>query len=277
MGKALALGGGGVTGIAWEFGMLAGLAEAGADLSTADLIVGTSAGSVVGAQVASGIPLEELYAGQLAQRANEIAARIRTRTLLAYLWAFARSPDTASAGARIGRLALAARTVPEAERRAVLEARLPVHDWPERRLLITAVDARSGELVAFDRDSGVSLVDAVGASCAVPGVWPPVTINGRRWIDGGVRSATNADLAAGCEAVVVLTPFTAGFRAMPSVARQVARLVADGARVTVVSPDKAARRAIGRNVLDPARRAVSARAGRAQAASVAGTVADVWG
>src|SRR6266540_1409000 len=246
MGKALALGGGGVTGIVWEFGMLAGLAEAGADLSTADLIVGTSAGSVVGAQVASGIPLEELYAGQLAQRANEIAARIRTRTLLAYLWAFARSPDTASAGARIGRLALAARTVPEAERRAVLEARLPVHDWPERRLLITAVDARSGELVAFDRDSGVSLVDAVGASCAVPGVWPPVTINGRRWIDGGVRSATNADLAA-------------------------------GARVTVVSPDKAARRAIGRNVLDPARRAVSARAGRAQAASVAGTVADVWG
>src|SRR6266508_4580016 len=87
MGKALALGGGGVTGIVWEFGMLAGLAEAGADLSTADLIVGTSAGSVVGAQGASGIPPEELYAGQLTQRANEIAARIRTRTLLAYLWA----------------------------------------------------------------------------------------------------------------------------------------------------------------------------------------------
>src|SRR6266508_3458501 len=275
MGKALALGGGGVTGIVWEFGMLAGLAEAGADLSTADLIVGTSAGSVVGAQVASGIPLEELYAGQLAQRANEIAARIRT--LLAYLWAFARSPDTASAGARIGRLALAARTVPEAERRAVIEARLPVHDWPERRLLITAVDARSGELVAFDRDSGVSLVDAVGASCAVPGVWPPVTINGRRWIDGGIRSATNADLAAGCGRVVVVAPIITGFGSMPSVRRQAARLAAGGARVGVVSPDQAARKAIGRNVLDPARRAVSARAGRAQAASVAGTVADVWG
>jgi NTE family protein len=274
--RALVLGGGGITGIAWELGMLAGLAEAGVDLSTADLVVGTSAGSVVGVQVTSGTALEELYAGQLVAGVNEIAARIGTRTLLAYLWALASSRDTKGSGARIGRLALAARTVPEAERRAVIESRLPVREWPDRRLLIAAVDAESGEFTAFDRDSGVALVDAVGASCAVPGVWPPVTIGGRRWIDGGVRSTTNADLAAGCDRVVVLAPVTVGLGAMPSVARQAARLAADGSRVTVASPDRAARRAIGRNVLDPARRAASARAGRAQAASAATAIAAVW-
>jgi NTE family protein len=274
--RALVLGGGGVTGIAWELGLLAGLAEAGVDLSTADLVVGTSAGSVVGAEVAGGLLLEKLYADQLVERSDEIAARMGARIMLAYLWAFARSADQPGAGRRIGRLALAARTVPEAERRAVIESRLPVRDWPERRLLITAVDAGSGELTAFERDSGVSLVDAVGASCAVPGVWPPVTIGGRRWIDGGVRSSTNADLAAGCEQVVILAPVTVGIRAMPSVARQAAGLVTGGSRVAVVSPDKAARQAIGRNVLDPARRAGAARAGRTQASSVAGTVADVW-
>jgi NTE family protein len=163
--------------------------------------------------------------------------------------------------------------VPEAQRRAVIEARLPVHDWPQRRLLITAVDAESGEFTIFDRDAGVGLVDAVGASCAVPGVWPPVTIGGRRYIDGGVRSAANVDLANGCERVVVLAPTTAGAGPVPSVATQVAQL---SAKVTVVSPDKQAKQAIGRNLLDPARRAPAARAGREQAATVASAVAEVW-
>jgi NTE family protein len=269
------VGGGGVTGVAWELGMLAGLAEAGVDLSTADLIVGTSAGSVVGAQVASGIPLEDLYARQLQGPGSEVAARMGVRTLLSFGWAIAGTRDPKRAGARIGRMALAARTVPEADRRAIIESRLPVHDWPERRLLITAVDAESGESTAFDRDSGVSLIDAVGASCAVPGVWPPVTINGRRWIDDGVRSAANIDLAAGCERVVVLAPITTGFGSMPSVARQVAALATE-TKVVVISPDKAARQAIGRNPLDPARRAGSARAGRTQAGVAAPAVAQVW-
>jgi NTE family protein len=170
-------------------------------------------------------------------------------------------------------MALAARTVPEAERRAVIEARLPGYEWPLRRLLITAVDAQSGEFVTFDRDSGVSLVDAVGASCAVPGVWPPVTIDGRRYIDGGVRSAANADLANSYDRVVVLAPTTAGMGPIPSVATQVAQL---SASVAVVSPDKQAKQAIGRNMLDPARRAPAARAGREQATAVASAVADVW-
>ena len=173
-------------------------------------------------------------------------------------------------------MALAARTSSEKERRTVLESRLPARTWPDRRLLITAVDTDSGEFAAFDRDSGVDLVDAVAASCAVPGVWPPVTIGGRRWMDGGTRSAANADLAAGCSRVVVLAPVAGGFGPMASVARQVAELEKQGARVAVVGPDGAARQAIGRNLLDPARRAPAARAGRAQAAAEAEAVAAVW-
>ena len=128
----------------------------------------------------------------------------------------------------------------------------------------------------FDGDGGVSLVDAVGASCAVPGVWPPVTIGARRFVDGGMRSTVNADLAAGARRVLVLAPTSAAFGPMPRLSAQVAELRAGGARVVVVTPDAAARAAIGRNVLDPARRAGAARAGRAQAAVVADEVSALW-
>jgi len=259
-GKALVLGGGGITGIGWELGMLAGLAQQGMDLSDADLVVGTSAGSIVGTQLTSGVSVGELYADQLAPPEPGKAARMGPRTLLTFAWVLARS----------------ARTVPAAERRAVIEARLPTRDWPAQRLLITAVDAESGEFAAFDAASGVALADAVGASCAVPGVWPPVSINGRLWMDGGMRSPANVDLAAGCERIVVIAPLVRGFRAMPSVGRQAAELRAAGSQVVVVSPDQAALAAIGRNVLDPAHRAPAARAGHAQAASVAADVAAVW-
>ncbi|WP_433280221.1 patatin-like phospholipase family protein [Micromonospora sp. CA-244673] len=276
MTRALVLGGGGVTGVAWELGLLAGLAARGLDLTGAELVVGTSAGSLVGAQVCSGTPVEELYAAQLRPARGEVAARLGVGVLARWAWAGARGRDEVLARARVGAMALAARTPSEESRRAVIAARLPVREWPPRRLLVTAVDAASGEFVVFDAGSGVALVDAVGASCAVPGVWPPVTIGGRRYVDGGVRSAVNADLAAGARAVVVLAPTRAGFGPMPQLSAQVARLRSAGAGVAVVSPDRAARAAIGRNVLDPARRAASARAGFAQAAAVAEEVSAVW-
>jgi NTE family protein len=272
-GRALVLGGGGVTGVAWELGVIAGLADTGIDLTDADVVIGTSAGSVVAAQLTAGIDPEKLYAAQLVDAGDEIAARISATTMLKWAVAFLGRRDPQQGRARLGRMALAARTIPEAERRKVIEARLPVHEWPERRMLVTAVDAETGEFTVFSRDSGVSLVDAVGASCAVPGVWPPVTINGRRYLDGGVRSAANLDLADGYDRVVVLAPITAGTGPIPSVATQAAQL---SAAVAVVSPDKRAKQAIGRNALDPARRASAARAGRQQAAAVASVVADVW-
>jgi NTE family protein len=164
-GRALVLGSGGITGIAWELGMLAGLAEHGIDLRDADLVVGTSAGSVVGALITSGTDLEELYASQLAPPGREPPVRMGIATIVRWGWAVACSRGSQQVGVRVGRMALA-----------------------------------------------VTLVDAVAASCSVPGVWPPTTIGGRRWIDGGVRSATNADLAAGYERVVVLAPITRSLR-----------------------------------------------------------------
>jgi NTE family protein len=272
---ALVLGGGGVTGIAWELGILVGLSAAGIDLTAAEIVIGTSAGSVVGAQVLSGVGIEALYEGQLADASGEIAARMGLVATAQFLMNALWPGDERRGRARLGRAALKAQTVPESARRAIIEQRLPTHAWPERRLIITAVDAESGEARNFDRDSGVTLVDAVAASCAVPLVWPPITIGERRYIDGGVRSVANADLAVGADRVVVLAPVTIALRRSHAIANQLASLGA-GVRSIVVSPDAEARRAIGPNSLDPSRRAASARAGRAQAAAVSAAVGAVW-
>ena len=187
------------------------------------------------------------------------------------------SRDPVRARARIGRWALAARTMPEADRREVFQARLPASEWPATMLKVTAVDARTGEFVVFDSAGEAGLVDAVGASCAVPGIWPPVTIGNRRFVDGGVRSVANADLAARYERVVIVAPVGQGTGPlMPGPGRQAAALAAAGARVALVRPDRAAMRAIGRNVLDVSRRAAAATAGRAQATAEAAAVRTVW-
>jgi NTE family protein len=271
-GRTVVFGGGGITGIAWMLGLLAGLAERGVHLRAADDIVGTSAGSVVGAQLATGVDVEERYAAQLVDPTGESASSLRRATMLRL--GLALIGPRASVRARIGKVARNAATVPESERIAVIGRRLPVHEWPQRSLRITAVDAHSGKFRVLDRHAGVPLVEAVAASCAVPGVFPAVTTNGTRYMDGGVRSSANVDLAAGAERVVVLAPIPRGIGPRP--ARQVAELRAAGSRVALVSPDAAAVAAIGRNVLDPARRAGAARAGRAQAADVTDAISAVW-
>jgi NTE family protein len=274
-GRSLVLGGGGITGIAWELGMIAGLAEQGIDLSSADVVVGTSAGSAVGAQLLSGVPITDLFAEQVADATGETGWTMRPGALARFLLAAAWPGDGRAAGAYLGRAALAARTIPEAEFRAIFSAMLHGRGWPDRKLLITAVDAETGERKVFDRDCGAELVDAVAASCAVPMVLPPMTVGGRRYIDGGARSVTNADLATGCDRVVVLAPVTFGLRPSQRIGRQLRGLGPDVHSV-VVSPDSDARSAIGSNPLSPARRAASARAGRDQAERVAGGVRTVW-
>ncbi|MHA6785490.1 patatin-like phospholipase family protein [Pseudonocardia saturnea] len=273
-GRTLVLGGGGITGIAWMLGLLAGLAERGVDLRAADDIVGTSAGSVVGAQLATGVDVEERYAAQLVDATGEVASSVRPRTMLRL--GLALVGPRARVPARIGAVARSTTTVPESERITVIGRRLPVHEWPDRSLRITAVDAFDGTFHVLDRDSGVPLVEAVASSCAVPGVFPAVTTGGTRYIDGGVRSPVNADLADGARQVVVLAPIVRGIGPQVAAAAQVDALRRAGSRVVLVAPDAAAVAAIGRNVLDPARRAASARAGRAQAADVTGDIAAVW-
>ncbi|MFE7516361.1 patatin-like phospholipase family protein, partial [Streptomyces sp. NPDC057540] len=262
---ALVLGSGGLVGAGWEAGVLRGLLDAGTDPTSADLIVGSSAGAVVGARIASGrAGLDALYEEQLDPEATEPAARLGLPTILRYAVAVLRSRTPEEYGRRLGRIALAAATVPEADRRAAVARRLgTAADWPARPLLVTAVDAATGELTAFDEGSGVPLADAVTASCAIPGVWPPATLGGRRWLDGGIHSTANAHLAAGYDRIVVVAPSARGSRAVPSPARQGADLAAGGARVEVITPDAASRGAMGRDALDPAHRAAAARAGRA--------------
>ncbi|KOG40427.1 patatin-like phospholipase family protein [Streptomyces decoyicus] len=276
-GTALVLGGGGLTGIGWEIGVLAGLAEAGLDLADADVVIGTSAGSIVGAHLTSGhLGLDEMYERQLAVPENRSAARMGPAALARFAAIALRSRDTVSFGIRMGRLALAARTVTEAEQRTAIARTLNLTDWPARRLVITAVDAATGERTAFDDTSGVRLLDAVGASCAVPGIYPPVTIDGTRWIDGGVHSSANADLAAGYGRVVIVAPMAASGGPIAGPRAQGERLARQGARVCVLTPDRAARAAFGRNVLDPAKRADAARAGRRQAVAHAAQIQRVW-
>lgn len=273
---ALVLGGGGVTGVAWEVGLLTGLHEAGVDLSTADLVVGTSAGAAVAAQVTSGTSFPELYARQVASTSGELPARLGPLTMLRYGWSMLRAHTPEELGRRMGRLALATKTVSEGSRRTAIASRLPKDTWPERPLQLTTVNATTGAFRVLERSSGVSLTDAVAASCAVPGVWPPVTLDDGRYVDGGMHSAVNADLAQGFARVVILAPLTVGLGVMPSVATQVRALETQGARVVVVSPDAGARKAMGRNVLDPAMRRPSAETGRRQAPTVVAAVRALW-
>ncbi len=275
--RALVLGGGGVTGAAWEIGLIAGLAAAGIDLAAADLVVGTSGGAVAGAQLLSGLTAEALYQRQLEPPAGEIAARLGARLIRRQVWIMITSSGPTQLRMRMGKLALRARTVvPAAERRKVIESRLPSHEWPSVPLKLTAVDADSGEFMVFDAASRVSLVDAVAASCAAPGVWPAVTIAGRQYIDGGMRSPANADLAAGYQRVVIMSPLGERGGVLPGAGQQAGDLRAAGSKVVVVSSDEAARKEIGHDILNPQRRAAAALAGRAQAPAVAVDVRAVW-
>ncbi|MBG0740758.1 patatin-like phospholipase family protein [Paeniglutamicibacter antarcticus] len=278
--RSLVLGGGGVTGIGWETGLIAGLADRGIRLSEADRIIGTSAGSSVAATLTSGIQANDAYHAQIADRGSERAARLGISNLARFLGPQLLPASDQTIARRIGSAALRAKTVSEAERREIIARRVPCADWPDTDLRITAINASTGERRVFSKDSllatgGVSLVDAVAASCAVPTVWPPVTIGTHRYIDGGSLSATNADLAAGCDVVVVLAPIAVSLRKRWSVAGQLAAL-GPGVRTLLITPNDAAKRAMGRNSLDPAFRAAAARAGKDQAAAVADAVGRLW-
>ena len=213
--RALVLGGGGATGNAWVIGVVAGLFDAGLDVTQADLIIGTSAGSTAAAQITSAIP-SALFANILApapqQRTNPGGSAPAANHLQRLMDIIAAAEDAPDMRRRIGAAALAMAAASDGERqtqwRATVAARLPSPHWPQRALLITAVDAQTGEPVVFDRRSGVDLADAVAASCANGFSVLPYRIGDRRYLDGGYRANENADLAAGCARVLVLSPFS---------------------------------------------------------------------
>jgi NTE family protein len=289
---ALVLGGGGAAGNAWMIGVIAGLADAGIDVTeAADLVVGTSSGATAAAQVCSDRSPAELYAGVLSPARSGPAYRppaSRPPLPMSDVFERMRAISASAISAAELRRSMGAFGLecdglfpPEAaeQRRSIVAARLPQTEWPDKRMLIAAVNAHNGDLAVFDRDSGVDLVDAIMASTALPGTVPTHDINGIHYINGGVRSADNADLAAGCKNVVVLTPFSErsgplpegqfeGLRREPEwgndLGSQVEALRKAGSRVEVITPDDASRTAMGTNQMDPATRIPSAEAGFAQ-------------
>jgi NTE family protein len=296
MTRALVLGGGGPVGIAWEAGLIAGLAEQGVDLAAADAIVGTSAGSFVGSQLAMGRDIGEMARAILAEAERPrpepppVDGRPAQATAAPYLALLFQKMQEAASGRRdakevrreIGAFALAAQTVDEAAfirgfGRQLSEAQ--AESWPERTFAATAVDAETGEFVVWNAESKVGLAKAVASSCSVPGVFPPITINGRRYIDGGMRSATNADLAKGHDSVVVLALRIAAMNAggPTQLDKEVAALTDAGARVEVVYPDEASQTAFGVNLMDARVRPAACSAGLAQGRTLAATLKAAWG
>nr|WP_225952861.1 patatin-like phospholipase family protein [Mycobacterium sp. OAS707] len=275
----MVLAGGGLAGIAWETGVLRGIADESPETAKAlldvDVLVGTSAGSTVAAQLSSGLGLDALFDRQISASSTELTPNVGIEEITDLFVAAMLTPNTTQTQKlqKIGAVALSTATVSEAVRREVIAHRLPSHDWPERALRISAIDTATGELVTFDNDSGVALVDAVAASCAVPGVWPPVTIGDRRYMDGGVGSSVNIALAGDCDVVVVLVP---SGRSTPSPFGDGAADEVDtfAAATFGVFADDESLAAFGPNPLDPACRTPSALAGREQGRRVAAAVAD---
>lgn len=284
--RALVLAGGGIAGIAWETGVLRGIADESPAvarlLTESDVLVGTSAGSAVAAQLSSGHTLDELYDRQVAESSAEIDSGVDIEAITELFLTALGEPyeesldRTRQQMQRIGAVALATKTVPAPVRRDVIAHRLPSHDWPDRDLRLTAIDVATGELTVFDRESGVDLVDAVAASCAVPGAWPPVTIGDRHYMDGGVASSVNLVVAADCDTAVVLVP--SGVDApSPFGAGPAAEVSAFPGAAFAVFADGQSLAAFGPNALDPDCRIPSAVAGRERGRREAAAIARFLG
>jgi NTE family protein len=306
--RALVLGGGGATGNAWCTGVVAGLLDAGLDVTAADLVVGTSSGSTTAAVLTSADPAE-LHAATLTA-ATLTAATLTAATLTAApvrrpgppagpaaagpgpvgaaaaqmertAAVIAAAHDPADMRRRLGAAALELARASDGSRQArwreTVAARLPSEHWPEQLVVITAVDAVTGDPVVLDRSSGVDLVDAVAASCSSG---PAYAIGDRWYIDGGYRTnAENADLAAGYDQVLVLSPFGGRSRTPAAwgldLATQVQALRAGGSAVEVVVPEPGAE-LVGARAVDVALRPAAARAGHEQGRALAGRLARSW-
>ncbi|MGL3805924.1 patatin-like phospholipase family protein [Paeniglutamicibacter sp. R2-26] len=292
--RALVLGGGGSAGNAWLVGVLAGLREGGLDATTADLVVGTSAGATAAAQLTGANPgqlLSDILDAAPPQRPAGITGTGRTPggqpsdPMRITGDIIAASSDPADMRRRLGAasLAMSDDTADSwtARWRGVVASRMPGAHWPRHRVFITAVDARTGEPVLFDNHSGVDLVDAVAASTSFGFGAPPYRIGEDRYIDGGYRrSSENADLAAGYGRVLVLSPLGGRSRTPAEwgtdLATQVEELRAGGSEVCCILPDAESLGVFGSNMMDLSTRPPAARAGYHQGRAVAAELAGFW-
>jgi NTE family protein len=288
---ALVLGGGGSTGNAWLIGLIAGLFDAGLDVTEADLTIGTSAGSTAAVQIAGATPTD-LFSAIVAaapwRRTAPVASdrgRGPVKPVMDHLGRIntiiASAADATDMRRRMGAAALEMDAASDgswqSQWRATVASRLPSQSWPNRQLLITAVDADTGEPVVFDRRSGVELADAIAASCS-SGL--PYRIGDKRYIDGGYRRNENADLAVGCARVLVLSPFS-GRTLHPldwgmQLAVQVDELRARGSKVETIFPGSGSEHLFGANAMDLSLRSPAARAGYDQGSALVAKLVDFW-
>lgn len=292
--RVLVLGGGGPVGEAWESGIVAGLTENGVDLSNADRIIGTSAGAIVGARLALGMPEPEYIDAALAPSDGSPANRSPNQSSTAppppdLSFLGAKLKEKASVGhaeesiRAIGEWAQRVRpVVSESQFVASYERRFPENRWPRAAYECISVDTDDGSLRVWNQSSGVRLALAVASSCALPGVFAPIAINGHRFMDGGVRSVTNADLARGCTKAVILAPTTgldddqiARDFTQPLDA-ELRALRSSGCGVELLSPDAASLKAFRPSIGDESRRAPALEAGRVQGRRTAARIATLW-
>jgi NTE family protein len=298
MSKALVLSGGGPVGIAWQTGLAAGLARRGVLLADAQLILGTSAGSAVGAQLAVGRDFEVQLARYAAGAARSddppttpegrppVAPQQMAR--LIELLGEAAKDDGSPEEVRkvVGRFALDAETFDE-ERFVGMFSYLAGEPWPEV-FRCTAVEAATGEFRVWDQQSGAEIDRAVASSCAVPGIFPPITIGGKRYIDGGVRSGASVDLAAGHERVVLVTLMSpdrmaaqgadderlAAMRARSE--RELDTVREAGGTVEVIGPDEGSAAVMGMNLMDFSLGPAASAAGAQQGEQMADSLRSFW-
>jgi NTE family protein len=285
----LVLGAGGVLGAAWTIGALCALQEnEGLDARDADFIVGTSAGSILAALLGAGTPPEDLRDHQLGVPIEGLdydydtgsGGRTPGRPRFgigspALLWRTARHPLHVTPMAALASLLPPGRGSLAPVAMLIEEVTGPDGWSPHPQLWVVAMDFDSGTRIVFGRQDAprVLLAQAVSASCAIPGWFAPVVIDGRRYVDGGAYSQTSADVLAGLDLdeVYVLAPMASFVADKPSAVlqrlerhwrqqttrrmlREVDRVQAGGTDVTMIAPGPEDLAAFGPNVMDPARR-----------------------
>ncbi len=286
MQTGLVLGGGGVVGVAWEIGVLSALSDVlGWDPAAAPVIVGTSAGSVIGTQLRHGRTLEDLVGEQRSgglklgrdsgQQADPAAALDVFRR-----WAGVERMDAESARA-VGELACALALTSEATMIESFRAALPAEAWPDGELRVTGVSVGTGERVAWTSASDVELVRAIAASCAVPGLFPAISIGDDRYLDGGLWSGSNADLLMGdgLPAALFIGPMGVGSTGLAqlsarSLSDERALLESSGTTLEVLEPGERFV-AAGMQLMDPTRRVEALEIGLAEGADAADRLADI--
>ncbi len=249
----LVMGGGGIIGIAWETGVLAGLQEeCGFDPRAATVIMGSSAGSVIGAQAALGRDLDELVAIQLRPARGAGGQRpvpnftSGPQAEIMRLMTTGRGEEHA---VRIGELAMSVETfLSEDAYVDSFRSMIASERWPEVDLRVTSCDCTSGEGVIWSRDSTIDLVRAVASSCAIPGFFPTVGFKGRRYMDGPrgqgytakVLSETGADTALFIGPLAALAQFSSMMEAELELVRAAGielHMVTGGPELTALAPN----------------------------------------